>query len=89
MNYASNRLESPGLGVVLSADQKRTDYRWIPFAQPIAKHDIDRNLDPDDATKMGNIRFESYWLFEISQQSFSKVVGNRSTAWGNLKRDSR
>src|SRR5229473_5447407 len=80
--YANHPLQVPGIGVVLRVDSEHVEYRWIPFDQPIQKIALDVNLDSDDAAKMRNIRFSSHWLFEISQQSFSKIADARAMAWG-------
>lgn len=76
--------QSPGRGVVLRVDDEHIEYRWLPFSQPIPKALMDGNFDPEDASKLKNIRFSSHWLFEISQGSFSKVVNDRATAWEHL-----
>lgn len=83
-SYSAYSLQVPGVGVVLSADREHVKYRWLPFAQPIQKADLDRNLEADDAANMRNIRFASKWLFEISQQSFAKTLGTRAITWGKL-----
>lgn len=83
-NYAAHPMEVPGIGVVLGVDRQHIKYRWLPFVQPIPKADIDGSFDPDDISKMRDIRFAARWLFEVSQQSFSKAVGGRATAWGKL-----
>jgi hypothetical protein len=71
-------------GVVLAADSARIEYRWIPFTRPILKSTIDGNLDTAAAAKFKNIRFVANWLIEMSEVSFSKIVGDRTTAWGKL-----
>jgi hypothetical protein len=70
--YAAYPLQAPGLGVVLHADHQHIEYRWVPFAKPIPKADIDRGFDPDDAAKLRNIRFSSHWLFEVSRRVVSE-----------------
>lgn len=83
-SYTAYPMQVPGIGVVLAVDRDHIEHRWIPFAQPIKKSIFGANLDPGDAAKMRDIRFSSRWLFEISQQSFSKTVGDQVTAWGKL-----
>ena len=82
--YAAYPLQAPGLGVVLGTHHERIEYRWVPFAKPIPRADIDRGFDPEDATKFRSIRFSFYWLFEVSRQSFSNAVGDQAIAWGKL-----
>ena len=83
-SYAAYRLQVPGLGVVLRVDQQHIEYRWILFTTPIPKAHIDTALEHEDAAKLRNIRFDSQWLFSISQQSFTTVINNRAVAWANL-----
>ena len=83
-NYPIYSWKAPGIGVVLSADPARIEYRWIPFARPILKIAIDGELDANAAAKFKSVRFTANWLIEMSEQSFSKIVGDRLTAWGKL-----
>jgi hypothetical protein len=82
-NYPGHSLEIPGLGVVLNVD-RTVEYRWVPFAESIPKAHLDSSFDPEDAAKLKNVRFDAFWLFEISRQSFCKTVSNRVMAWENL-----
>ena len=69
-SYPSHSWEAPGIGVVLTADSARIEYRWIPFARAIVKSTIDGNLDDNATTKFKSIRFVANWLIEMSEASF-------------------
>jgi hypothetical protein len=83
-SYASYPMQVPGIGIVLRVDREHVEYRWLPLTEPLSKNHVDKNLDSDDAGKMRLIHLAPYWLFEISQQSFSKILGSRPIAWGKL-----
>jgi hypothetical protein len=82
--YPQRSMQVPGIGVVLSTDIERIEYRWLPFEEAIPKSRIDSAFEPSDLAKFGNIRFSSHWLFEISQPSFSGTIANRGIDWGKL-----
>lgn len=75
---------SAGLGVVLDSNNQCVNYRWLPFVHPIPKLTIDQQFDANDLNHFGLIRFDRFWLFEISQSSFSKTVGAANIAWQRL-----
>lgn len=83
-SYGKYDKQVPGVGVVLRSDDIHIEYRWLPFAEPISKTIMDRQLDPEDANRMKNIWMASHWLFEISERSFSNVIGDRAVAWNGL-----
>ncbi|MCH8940738.1 MAG: hypothetical protein IIC27_06420, partial [Chloroflexi bacterium] len=51
-----------------SFDYKRLDHRVPPDELRLALH-------PDDRAKLANIRFDSFWLFEIAAKSYRNVMG--------------
>lgn len=82
--YISHSMVSPGIGIVLGKDSRKIHYRWVPFADAVPRSVIDQRFDPDDLKKLGNIRFSSQWLFEISRDSFSKTVRDRAIQWAEM-----
>lgn len=80
-NYAEHALSFPGVGVVLGQDHEIIKYRYIPLVQPIPKQKIDSSFVPDDLTKFHNIRFNTFWLFQISRRSFVTTIGIPEIAW--------
>jgi hypothetical protein len=68
----------PGIGEAISADNEAiVTYRWMALDAPIPKAVLDQSFEPDDAESLRNIRFSSKWLFEISEQSFRRTLGDR------------
>jgi hypothetical protein len=82
--YTEHYMEAPGIGIALDIDDECIKYRWLPFAQPISKAAIDSLLESEDRAKFGNIRFDAFWLFEISPSSFSRIAVGRMIAWEGL-----
>ncbi len=83
-NYPDYYMEAPGLGIVLESAPDQVDYRWLPFAQPILRQSINASLEPEAADRFGQLHFGSNWLIEISPESFSKIMSERTVAWGKL-----
>jgi hypothetical protein len=83
-NYKGHSKEVPGIGIVIEASPKLIQYRWMPLDKPIHKTAIDQNFEPDDSQKMTELRFSSRRLFEISKQSFTKTLADRTIAWKNM-----
>jgi len=80
-SYQEHALQIPGIGVTLKSDEKVISYRYLPFAEAIPKYKIDQGFAPDDAGKFKNIRFNRFWLFKISKDSFVRVVGEQRILW--------
>ena len=49
------------------------EYEYSAFQKPIPIKDIRNAFSMDEKAKLGNIRFNNHWLFELSKESFSKV----------------
>lgn len=74
--YAEYRQRIPGKGRVRSATGVKIDYDWMPLPQPITRQTIRASFTPDDWKKMCRLGIKSRRCFEISKDSFSKVIGN-------------
>jgi hypothetical protein len=83
-SYPNYHQEAPGLGIVLKSAPHRIDYRWLPFAKPIPRSSINAGLDPQAADRFGQLHFGYNWLIDISLESLSKIIGERTVAWGRL-----
>ena len=83
-SYAQHSMKVPGLGIALHVDSQCIKYRWLPFEKPIPKAAIDKEFESEDAKTFGLIRFDHFWLFKISQRSFSQAVAAGTINWGNL-----
>ncbi|MBI4463417.1 MAG: hypothetical protein HY647_01825 [Acidobacteria bacterium] len=80
-SYTEHFMQSPGFGVVLRTDDKSIHYGYFPFSRPVSKDRIEHTFQPNDNDKFKNIRFSSFWLFEISRESFAKAVGEQPIRW--------
>lgn len=78
-SYPRHEMEVPGVGMVIGVDDEAIEYRYLPFVMPIPKHMIDSHFMPDDLQKFGNRRFSTFWLFELSKESFTGTVGSSMT----------
>lgn len=79
--YAEHPLSSPGVGIILTKTSDSIYYRYLPFARPLSKDDIENTFTDEDRKKFSNIRSDSHWLIEISGESFRNATGNIPVRW--------
>jgi hypothetical protein len=79
--YAEHAMSIPGIGVVLETANSEVRYRYLPLTRMISRCELENKLDSTDKEKFSNRRFSSYWLFEISRQSFLNAVADRGVLW--------
>lgn len=79
--YDKNPMQVPGIGIVLDTEDEAIRYRYLPLSYSISKTTVENEMESADAKKFANRRFSSHWLFEISQDSFVKVIGDRTIVW--------
>ena len=79
--YDEYSMQAPGIGIVLETSKDAVQYRYLPLSRSISKEAIERGLEKSDADKFANRRFSSFWLFQISRDSFIKVIGDRTVVW--------
>ena len=79
--YTEHSMSIPGIGVVLETTNLEIHYRYLPLIEIISKSELENKLDSTDKEKFSNIRFSSYWLFEISRRSFLNAVADRGVFW--------
>ena len=79
--YSEHAMQAPGVGIVLDTDDESVEYRYLPLSQPVSKDSIEHAFQPSDNDKFKNIRFASFWLFEIPRESFAKAVGDQPIRW--------
>lgn len=67
----------PGVGVVEEVDHDNRrfffDYKGLDKRVPL--DELRLAFQPDDRVKLANIRFDSFWLFEIAAKSYRNVMG--------------
>lgn len=66
----------PGVGVVEAVDHARQSitYDYEALSRPVSLEELRFAFEGSDAFKLGNIRFNNHWLFEISAESFHGAV---------------
>lgn len=66
----------PGFGIVSEVAQefKKFSYDYFPFKEPLPLEFLRFQITGVDLDKLSNIRFDSYWFFRISNESFSSVM---------------
>jgi hypothetical protein len=80
-SYSEHFMSVPGIGIVISKDNDSIFYRYLPLSKPISKDRIDQSFTAEDRDKFSNIRFDSFWMFAISPESFRKCVGDIPIDW--------
>jgi hypothetical protein len=70
-----------GMGVVLTKNRESIYYRYLPFSSPLPKDQIERGFTDEDREKLKEIRSNTYWLFEISRESFGNAARSVAIKW--------
>jgi len=80
-SYAEHFMSVPGIGILLTKDKKSIYYRYLPLSTPIPKDHIDKSFTDEDKKSFSNIRFDNFWMFKISKESFFNATMNVSINW--------
>jgi len=70
-----------GIGVVLTKNREAIYYRYLPFSSPLSRDQMERTFTDQDREKLNEIRFNTYWLFEISNESFINATRGVVIDW--------
>ena len=70
-----------GIGVVLTKNREAIYYRYLPFSSPLSRDQIEGTFTDEDRGKLNEIRLNTYWLFEISSESFSNTTKGVVINW--------
>ena len=75
-SYEKYSRSVPGIGIVSEVNQeiKKFRYDYFPLSRALPLEYIRFQITGDDFDKLSNIRFDSYWFFRISNESFSSVM---------------
>ena len=75
-SYALYPKSVAGVGVVEEVihDRRRFFYDYRPLDRPVPLDEVRLAFQPDDRVKLANIRFDSFWLFEIEEESYRNAV---------------
>lgn len=73
-----------GLGVIRAVERERGGftYDYRPFAEPLPSSLLRFRFTEADRWKLGNIRWDTFWLFEVSAASFAAVMAGVRTRGG-------
>ena len=80
-SHVENFMSVPGIGIVLTKTKDSIFYRYLPFSSPISKDHLDKTFTDEDRGKFTNIKFNTYWLFDISHESFSNAIRGSIIDW--------
>lgn len=76
-----NMMSAAGAGIVLTKTKDSIFYRYLPFSSPISKDRIDNAFTEEDRNKLTRIKFNIYWLIDISRESFGNATRGVSIDW--------
>jgi hypothetical protein len=71
----------PGIGVVLTKNKESIYYRFLPFVSPLTTDQIGITFTDQDREKLTGIGNNTYWLFEISNESFRNATKGVLINW--------
>jgi len=80
-SHADKTMNASGIGIVLTKTKESIFYRYLPFTAPISKDILDKAFTEEDREKFSDIKYDNYWLFEISRESFSNATRGLSMNW--------
>jgi hypothetical protein len=66
----------PGIGIVTRVEQATRDfwYDYLPLRQALPLDLLRFRMETADQESLANIRFDTYWFFRVSEQSFRAVM---------------
>jgi hypothetical protein len=70
-----------GIGVVLTKNRESIYYRYLPFSSPLSRDQIEETFTDEDRGKLKEIKVNTYWLFEITRESFSDTTRGVVINW--------
>jgi len=76
-----NMMSAAGAGIVLTKTKDSIYYRYLPFSSSISNDQLDNAFTEEDRNKLISIRSNTYWLFDISQESFSNATRGVLINW--------
>lgn len=76
-----NMMIAAGAGIVLTKTKDSIYFRYLPFSSPVSKDRIDNAFTEEDRKKLTSISYNTYWLFDISRESFSNATKGVLINW--------
>jgi hypothetical protein len=80
-NYPQHAMKVPGIGVATHIDDTVIEYRYLQFKESLPKSKLEQAFKSGDLEKFNNRRFSTFWLFELSRESFVATVGQSMIEW--------
>ncbi len=74
-------VSAPGIGIILTKTKEFIFFRYLPFPSPITKDHIEKTFTVDDSNKIKSAKSNTYWLFDISDESFRKATSGVLINW--------
>jgi len=78
---AENSMSAPGIGIVLTKNKESIFFRYLPFSSPVSKEKIDETFTAEDREKITGMGVNTYWVFDISPESFGNATRGVSIDW--------
>lgn len=72
---------APGIGIILTKTKEFIFYRYLPFSLQITIDHIEKTFTGDDSSKLKSVKSNTYWLFDISDESFRKATSGVLINW--------
>ncbi len=76
-----NAMVAAGAGIVLTKTKDSIFYRYLPFSLPISKETVENAFTDEDREKLESMKFNTYWLFDISRDSFGNATRDALVLW--------
>lgn len=70
-----------GIGVILTRVREFIFYRYLPLSSLISKDKLENAFTGDDKNKLTSIRSNTYWLYDISNESFVNATRGVLINW--------
>jgi hypothetical protein len=80
-SHVGNSSIVSGIGVVLTKNREAIYYRYLPFSSPLSRDQVERVFTGQDREKLNQTRINTYWLFEISKESFRNAARGVVIDW--------
>ena len=82
-SYVIHSMETPGIGIVLRIDEHANAifYRYLQLGNPISMEYIQNHFEAADREKFDLRRFSTFWIFEVTKNSFKSAMSKTTIVW--------
>ena len=74
-------MNAPGVGIVLTKTRDFIYYAYLPFLSPLSWGRIDKAFTDVDRNKLNALKSNTYWLLDISRESFVEATRDAPIRW--------